>query len=104
MASLEQARGELVGTIIESTSGRRAMITDIGETGVALRVRGGDRPVLLPLRELRAGVRLWRDLRTCPSEQQVIASGVPEMRAIYLAPLLQVLRRAPAAMEWLTRR
>jgi hypothetical protein len=95
---MAQANGlveALVGTVIQTVGGTRAVVAEVAETGLALRVRGLDRPLLLPLREVRAGVRLWVLQGDVPSEEELVGRGIPPTRAVYLAPLLLACRRIP---------
>lgn len=101
MANATWVREALVGTSIRTGGGINAIINDIGDTGASVQSEVSESPILIPMREIRAVIGLWAKLRTFPSEEQIVALGIPAERAAYLVPIIEALRRAPNVREWL---
>ena len=101
MANATWVREALVGSSIRTGGGINAIISDIGDTGASVQSEAAELPILIPMREIRAVIALWSQLRTFPSDEQIVALGIPAERATYLVPLIQALRRAPNVREWL---
>lgn len=93
-------RQTLLGTAIIGTTGQRYTIVDVTEDGLVVQGGDADGCRLLAMSEIVTTVRLWARLGRAPNPTELCQASVSAEHALYLAPLVRMLRSVPQIRTW----
>jgi hypothetical protein len=101
MGNAAWVREALLGREIIAVNGEQAAIVDFGPTGATLESRDTEQTQIIAMQELTAAIQLWGRLKRAPNLAELINLGIAEAAAVFLVPLIVVIRDVPRVRDWL---